>query len=256
MASEGIFLAAALTFQIMSDRRESVTDRSGKCWSVRTVLSVAAVVFRESGNEWISENDAAAAGVESSAARVVGYLMDPARPLPEVLPRDVRKAHRSLEWIRGVPNRPNSSEYERSLYNAYTDLERWGGKVPLALVGKISTTIVVAHDGVKKHRLKDAWSIIKNSRHVYEFVPGTFQVVRAKDATRDITLPNGRVKRVSETLLILADQHGNGYKAFISGIMSLREGDTITVTSARIKSHVTSKDGVPLTWLSHVRVKK
>jgi len=68
-------------------------------------------------------------------------------------------------------------------------------------------------------------------------------VARVKDATRDITLPNGRVKRVSETLLILADQHGNGYKAFVSGMLPLREGDTITVTSARIKSHVTSKDG-------------
>lgn len=233
-----------------------MTDRSGKCWSVRTVLSVAAVVFRESGNEWISENDAAAAGVESSAARVVGYLMDPARPLPEVLPRDVRKAHSSLEWIMGVPDRPNSSDYEKGLYDAYTDLERWGGKVPLALVGKIATTIVAAHDGVKKHRLKDAWATIKNSQHVNEVAPGAFRVVRAKDATRDITLPNGRVKRVSETLLILADQHGNGYKAFVSGILPLREGDKIDVTSARIKSHVTSKDGVPLTWISHVRIKK
>lgn len=233
-----------------------MTDRSGKYWNVLTVLAVAATVFRESGNEWISENDAAAAGVESSAARVIGYLMDPARPLPEVLPRDVRKARKSLEWIKGVPERPNSSEYERNLYSAYTDLERWSGKVPLALVGKIATTIVAAHDGVKKHRLKDAWSTIKNSRHVNEFVPGTFQVARVKDATRDITLPNGREKRISETLLILADQHGNGYKAFVPGILPLREGDTITITSARIKSHVTSKDGLPLTWLSHVRIKK
>lgn len=256
MASKLFFLAAALTFQIMSDRRESVINREGKYWTVRTVLSVAAVVFRESGNEWISENDAAAAGVESSAARVIGYLMDTDRPLPEVLPRDVRKARKSLEWIKGVPDRPNSSNYEKGLYDAYTDLERWGGKVPLALVGKIATTIVAAHDGVKKHRLKDAWSVIKNSRHVNEFAPGVFQVVRAKDATRDITLPNGRVKRVAETLLILADQHGNGYKAFVSGILPLREGDKIDVTSARIKSHVTSKDGIPLTWISHVRIRK
>lgn len=233
-----------------------MTIGEGRYWTVLTVLAVAAVVFRESGNEWISENDAAAAGVESSAARVIGYLMDTDRPLPEVLPRDVRKARKSLEWIMGVPERPNSSEYEKGLYSAYTDLERWSGKVPLALVGKIATTIVAAHDGVKKHRLKDAWSIIKNSRHVNEFVPGTFQVARVKDATKDITLPNGKTKRISETLLILADQHGNGYKAFVPGILPLREGDTINITSARIKSHVTSRDGLPLTWISHVRIKK
>lgn len=234
-----------------------MTNRSGKYWTVQTVLAVAAVVFRESGNEWISENDAKACGTESSAARVIGYLMDPGRPLPEVLPRDVRKARQSLEWIRGVPNRPNSSEYEKSLYDAHSDVvDRWKGKVPLALVGRISTTIVVAHDGVKKHRLKDSWATIKHSKHVHEFSPGKFKVARARDATRDVKLPNGKIKRVPETLLILADENGNGYKAFVSGMLPFKEGDTVDVTSARIKSHVTSKTGIPLTWISHVRIEK
>lgn len=233
-----------------------MTNLEGKYWTVQTVLSVAATVFRETGNEWISENDAKACGTESSAARVVGYLMDPTRPLPEVLPRDVRKARQSLEWIKGVPDRPNSSEYEKNLYSAHVDLERWKGKVPLAMVGKIASTIVVAHDGVKKHRLKDSWSTIKHSKHVHEFSPGKFKVARVRDATRDINLPNGKTKRISETLMILADKHGNGYKAFVSGMLPLREGDTIDVTSARIKSHVTSKTGIPLTWISHVRIKK
>lgn len=217
-------------------------------WRLNTVLAVAAYIYRMNGNTWSSESDAAARDVPSSASAVVAALTDPKLPIPSVTASDVRTARDARDWLLTIARKKHATPYERKLSAILIDLET----VPLDLVGKVATAIPAYKDGRKKHASKEWWSKLNNSKHVSEFVPGDFTVVRSNPHTIHIN-KGGSQKSINQTQLILVDENGNGYKWFDSKCRPYSIGQKVKINRAKIAGK-DAFNGVKLTKINYVSV--
>ncbi|MEV2279165.1 hypothetical protein AB0I72_26650 [Nocardiopsis sp. NPDC049922] len=201
------------------------------------------------GNSWTAEKDAEVRGVPSSASAVVAALTDPSLPIPSVTAEDVRTAREALVWTRGNENREHVSPYEKGLAKRLSAF----GPVPLESVGVVSTVIPAFKDGVIKHKRKNVWAELSNSQYVTKFLPGKFAVVRSEPHTVSFTKKSGEEKTEVQTVVVLKDGNGNGYKWFDSKNHGLKVGQVVSIDRATIAGR-SDFNGVRLTKINRVKL--